>query len=114
MGEHHSHRHRRETIQRPVTYGQIAPPPEPSSNPHYRSWASSSPACLRVQLLFLLRHVHVTFRPWYNEPAAPGGQLPALHTVSGEGEKEVEQLLAADQIRAWLDSRYPLKGKNKE
>lgn len=84
------------------------------TNPHFRPWASSSPACLRLQLLFLLRHVHVTFRPWTNESAAPGGKLPALHTLAVEGEKEVEQLLPADQIRGWLDSRYPLKGKNKE
>lgn len=80
-------------------------PPSPSSQ-HHRTWASSSPTSLRVQLLFLLRHVPVTFKAWSNPASAPGGVLPALNTPDG--------LVDADSIRQWLDAKYPLKGKNKE
>ncbi|GHJ83963.1 hypothetical protein NliqN6_0365 [Naganishia liquefaciens] len=70
-------------------------------------WASSDPACLRVQLLFLLRGVDVAFRPWINRDAAPEGTLPALHLPSNE-------LLAASEIRQWLDREYPLPSDVKE
>lgn len=85
-------------------------PASSSSHPHHRSWASSNPASLRAQLLFLLRDpaVRVTFRPWTNEAAAPNGTLPALHVSSDSS------LIASDEIRTWLDTTYPLKGKGKE
>ncbi|WWD08983.1 hypothetical protein V865_007098 [Kwoniella europaea PYCC6329] len=91
-------------------------PPSPSSNhhphSHYRSWTSSSPSSLRTQLLFLLRetssNVPVSFKSWSNERSAPGGTLPTLHILNQD------RLLATDEIRSWLESTYPLKGKGKE
>ncbi|WVW81793.1 hypothetical protein I302_103790 [Kwoniella bestiolae CBS 10118] len=83
-------------------------PPSPSS----RHWTSSSPSSLRTQLLFLLREtssrVPVSFKSWPNEKSAPGGTLPALHILNQD------RLLATDEIRGWLESTYPLKGKGKE
>ena len=88
---------------------QIHPPPT-IPHVHYRPWASSSPASLRAQLLLLLREptVDVSFRSWYNEAAAPKGTLPALH-LPAEGK-----LLSTDEIRGWVDQKYPMKGKQKE
>ncbi|WWC99259.1 hypothetical protein V866_006155 [Kwoniella sp. B9012] len=91
-------------------------PTSPSSNhyphSHYRSWTSSSPSSLRTQLLFLLRetssNVPVAFKPWSNEKSAPGGTLPTLHILNQD------RLLATDEIRGWLESTYPLKGKGRE
>lgn len=82
--------------------------PAPSNHPHYRPWVSSDPECLRAQLLFLLRKAPVSFRTWDNEQSAPGSRLPALHLLNEE------KLIPSDQVRAWLDRKYPLKGKNKE
>ncbi|KAL1413264.1 hypothetical protein Q8F55_001019 [Vanrija albida] len=81
-------------------------PPAEFSSPHYRSWASVAPASLRAQLLFLLRPVSVRFQPWGNEDAAPGAKLPTLHLI------EENKLVAADEIRQWLDSTHPLQGKS--
>ncbi|WWC85801.1 uncharacterized protein L201_000668 [Kwoniella dendrophila CBS 6074] len=87
-------------------------PPSSTSQSHSRTWASSSPSSLRTQLLFLLREtssqVPVTFRPWTNEKSAPGGKLPTLHILNQD------RLLPTDEIRSWLESTYPLKGKGKE
>ncbi|WVR03607.1 hypothetical protein IAU60_000599 [Kwoniella sp. DSM 27419] len=87
-------------------------PPSTSAHPHSRSWISSSPSSIRTQLLFLLREttnrVPVTFRNWSNESAAPGGRLPSLF-IPGQ-----ERLLPTDEIRGWLETTYPLKGKGKE
>ncbi|WWC66843.1 uncharacterized protein I206_100750 [Kwoniella pini CBS 10737] len=85
-----------------------------SSTPHHhsKSWASSSPSSLRVQLLFLLRQtsakVPISFRSWSNESSAPGGTLPTLHVLNQD------RLLPTGEIRGWLESTYPLKGKGKE
>ena len=85
-------------------------PPTSEKHPHYRSWASSNPCSLRAQLLFLLRDppVRVTFRAWANEDSAPGSKLPALHVTLDS------KLVASDDIRSWLDTAHPLKGKGKE
>jgi hypothetical protein len=85
-------------------------------------WASSDPACLRVQLLFLLRESPVQFRAWENVDSAPDsessgwdrsmggddgtyrlvlGTLPALHLPTGE-------LLSSTEIRPWLEKETPL------
>ncbi|KAJ9094077.1 hypothetical protein QFC21_006178 [Naganishia friedmannii] len=79
-------------------------PPHPSDT---SKWASSDPACLRVQLLFLLRGVDVGFREWVNRDAAPDGTLPALQLPTGE-------LLSASEIRQWLDREHPLPEDVKE
>nr|XP_018266685.1 uncharacterized protein I303_00660 [Kwoniella dejecticola CBS 10117]OBR88843.1 hypothetical protein I303_00660 [Kwoniella dejecticola CBS 10117] len=87
-------------------------PPSSTPHPHHRSWASKSPSSLRTQLLILLREtsakVPVSFRPWSNEASAPGGTLPCLHILNQD------RLLPTDEIRGWLESTYPLKGKGKE
>ncbi|KAK4684363.1 hypothetical protein P7C73_g5820, partial [Tremellales sp. Uapishka_1] len=85
-------------------------PPTTSEHPHYRSWASPSPTCLRTQLLMLLRDppVPITFRDWSNEASAPGGTLPALHLP-----KE-NRVVKTDEIRAWLDTTHPLAAAEKE
>lgn len=81
-------------------------PPLPANRPHYREWASGSPAALRAQLLFLLRGVEIHSRVWSNVAAAPSGKLPALHRI------RENRLVAADDIRGWLDTEHPLKGKS--
>ena len=85
-------------------------PSTSDSHPHHRSWASSNPSSLRAQLLFLLRDppVRVTFRQWEHEDSAPGGTLPALHVTDDS------KLVASDDIRSWLDTTHPIKGKGKE
>jgi hypothetical protein len=85
-------------------------PPSSSDHQYRREWASSNPSSLRAQLLFLLRDppVRVAFRPWANEDAAPGGKLPTLHVT------DESKLVASDDIRSWLDTTHPIKGKGKE
>ena len=85
-------------------------PSTSDSHSHHRSWASSNPPSLRAQLLFLLRDppVRVTFRQWENEDSAPSGTLPALHVTDDS------KLVASDDIRSWLDTTHPVKGKGKE
>jgi metaxin len=88
---------------------QVEPPRE-ATHQYHRTWASPHPPCLRTQLLFLLRDppLRVQFRPWSNPSSAPGGTLPALH-LSLEN-----RLVSSDEIRPWLDSTHPIKGKGKE
>ncbi|KAL7418733.1 hypothetical protein Q5752_006416 [Cryptotrichosporon argae] len=85
-------------------------PPASTSHSHARSWASSSPASLRAQLLFLLRApaVPVQFRRWTHEESAPGGQLPALHLTGPN------RVLGGDKVRGWLEEKHLLRGKSKE
>ncbi|WRT63838.1 uncharacterized protein IL334_000763 [Kwoniella shivajii] len=87
-------------------------PPSNISHTHSRSWTSSSPTSLRTHLLFLLREtstpVPVSFRSWSNESSVPGGTLPCLHIPNQD------RLLPAQEVRGWLESTYPLKGKGKE
>ncbi|KLT43528.1 hypothetical protein CC85DRAFT_307563 [Cutaneotrichosporon oleaginosum] len=78
--------------------------PIAEDHPHQRPWASGCPVALRVQLLFLLRGVNVDSRVWANVAAAPSGKLPALHLL------RENRLVAADDIRSWLDAQHPLKG----
>ncbi|WVQ80852.1 hypothetical protein IAT38_002959 [Cryptococcus sp. DSM 104549] len=87
-------------------------PPTQASHPHHRSWLSPLPSSLRTQLLFLLRNTpsqpNITFRPWANEAAAPGGELPVLH-LPGQG-----RVLSTGEVRGWLEGTFPLRGKGKE
>jgi metaxin len=85
-------------------------PPRTVTHQYHRTWASPHPPCLRTQLLFLLRDppVRVQFRPWSNASSAPGGTLPALHLPLEN------RLVSSDEIRSWLDSTHPIKGKGKE
>lgn len=90
---------------RALAYRQISPP-LPTDRPHQQPWASGCPAALRAQLLFLLRGIPVNGRVWGNVAAAPTGKLPALHIL------RENRLVAADDIRSWLDAEHPLKGKS--
>ncbi|GFZ52036.1 hypothetical protein JCM24511_09808 [Saitozyma sp. JCM 24511] len=85
-------------------------PPREATHQYHRTWASPHPPCLRTQLLFLLRDppVRVQFRPWSSPSSAPGGTLPALHLPIEN------RLISSDEIRPWLDSTHPIKGKGKE
>lgn len=78
------------------------PPIPSSSGEHIRPWASSDPACLRAELLFLLRDIGVQVREWVNPDAGVGGKLPTLH-ITAENK-----LVGADEIRGWLDNVHPL------
>lgn len=90
---------------------KIDPPSPGSINiSTQREWCSSTPTSLRTQLLFLLRPgPSVTFKSWSNAASAPGGTLPALHLP------EENRLIGSNEIRGWLDERYPLgTGKSAE
>jgi metaxin len=91
-----------------MTDRQIHPPTN-AEHLYRKDWASSNPSSLRAQLLFLLRDppVRVAFRPWANENSAPEGKLPALHVTQDS------RLVASDDIRSWLDTTHPIKGKGK-